>query len=92
LEKENRKLRNFLNVILQSLKQFFHKLLKIGNEEDKDNVVNEITDYYESDLYTSNDLHDIADNTSKEEEINDYLNTKNYEYDDKDFVAHSRAL
>ena len=23
--------------------------------------------------------------TSKEEEINDYLNTKNYEYDDKDF-------
>ena len=31
------------------------------------------------------DLHDIADNTSKEEEINDYLYTKNYEYDDKDF-------
>ena len=24
-------------------------------------------------------------NTSKEEETNDYLNTKNYEYDDKDF-------
>ena len=84
LEKENRKLRNFLNVILQSLKQFFHKLLKIGNEEDKDNVVNEITDYYESDLYTSNDLHDIADNTSREEEIDDYLYNKNYEYNDKD--------
>ena len=84
LEKENRKLKNFLNVILQSLKQFFHKLLKIGNEEDKDNVVNEITDYYESDLYTSNDLHDIADNTSREEEIDDYLYNKNYEYNDKD--------
>src|SRR5574344_66212 len=84
LEKENRKLKNFLNVILQSLKQFFHKLLKIGNEEDKDNVVNEITDYYESKLYTSSDLHDIADNTSREEEMNDYLYNKNYEYNDKD--------
>ncbi|MDD2518656.1 MAG: MobV family relaxase [Bacilli bacterium] len=84
LQKENRKLRNFLNVILQSLKQFFHKLLRIGNEQDKDNVVNEITGYYEGDLYTSNDLHDITDDTSKEEEINDYLYNKNYEYDDKD--------
>ena len=37
------------------------------------------------DLYDNFDLHDIADNTSKEEEINDYLYTKNYEYDDKDF-------
>lgn len=84
LQKENRKLRNFLNVILQSLKQFFHKLLRIGNEQDKDNVVNEITGYYEGDLYTSNDLHDIADNTSREEKLDDYLYNKNYEYNDKE--------
>ena len=31
------------------------------------------------------DLHDIADNTPREDEINDYLYTKNYEKDDRDF-------
>ena len=59
LKEENNRLHNFLHNILQTLKKFFHRLLKIGTE--------------------------IAYNTSKEEEINDYLNTKNYEYDDKDF-------
>ena len=82
LQKENRKLKNYLHVILQSLKLFFHRLLKIGVEQDKDNVVNEITSYYDNDLYTSNDLHDIADDTSKEDEINDYIYNKNYEYED----------
>lgn len=82
LQKENRKLKNYLHVILQSLKIFFHRLLKIGVEQDKDNVVNEITSYYDNDLYTSNDLHDIADDTSKEDEINDYIYNKNYEYED----------
>lgn len=82
LQKENRKLKNYLHVILQSLKLFFHRLLKIGVEQDKDNVVNEITSYYGNDLYTSNDLYDIADDTSREEEINDYIYNKNYEYED----------
>ena len=82
LQKENRKLKNYLHVILQSLKLFFHRLLKIGVEQDKDNVVNEITSYYDNDLYTSKDLHDIADDTSKEDEINDYIYNKNYEYED----------
>ena len=36
-------------------------------------------------LYDNFDLHDIADNTSKEQETIDYLYTKNYEYDDIDF-------
>jgi hypothetical protein len=30
-------------------------------------------------------LHDIADNTTKEDEINDYLYTKNYENNGRDF-------
>lgn len=85
LQEENNRLHSFLHNILQALKKFFHRLLKIGTEKDKDEVISEIKEYYKQDLYGNFDLHDIVDNTSKEEEINDYLYTKNYEYDDKDF-------
>ena len=84
LQEENNQLHNFLHNILQTLKKFFHRLLKIGTEKDKDEVISEIKEYYKQDLYDNFDLHDIADNTSKKK-INDYLYTKNYEYDDKDF-------
>ena len=85
LQQENNKLKSLLNIIVQSLKQFFRKLLKLGTENDKDKVVEEITNYHKLDLYTNKDLHDIADNTPREDEINDYLYTKNYEKDDRDF-------
>ena len=85
LQEENNRLHNLLRNILQTLKKFFHRLLKIGTEKDKNEVISEIKEYHKQDLYDNFDLHDIADNTSKEEEINDYLYTKNYEYDDKDF-------
>ena len=85
LQEENNRLHNLLRNILQTLKKFFHRLLKIGTEKDKEEVKEEIKEYHKQDLYDNFDLHDIADNTSKEEEINDYLYTKNYEYDDKDF-------
>lgn len=85
LKEENNRLHNFLHNILQTLKKFFHRLLKIGTEKDKDEVISEIKEYHKQGLYDNFDLHDIADNTSKEEEINDYLYKKNYEYDDKDF-------
>lgn len=85
LQQENNKLKSLLNIIVQSLKQFFRKLLKLGTERDKDKVVEEITNYHKLDLYTNKDLHDIADDTTKENEINDYLYTKNYENDRRDF-------
>lgn len=81
IQKEKNKLNNFIHSILQTLKQFFHKVLKIGTEKDKDNVV----EYYKKDLYDNIDLHDIANNTSKEQKINDYLYSNEYDYDDKDF-------
>ena len=92
LEKQNEKLQqgydnlfNLLKTILQALKKFFKRLLKIGTEKDKDDVVDEIKEYHKNNLYDNEDLHDIADNTTREEEINDYLYTKNYEYDNRDF-------
>ena len=92
LEKQNEELQNdydnlfnLLKTILQALKKFFKRLLKIGTEKDKDDVITEIKEYHKNNLYDNEDLHDIADNTTREEEINDYLYTKNYEYDDRDF-------
>ena len=42
-------------------------ILKIPNNND---IVNEIKEYYIHNLYYFFDLHDIANNTSKEPEIN----------------------
>lgn len=84
LQEENKRLYSLVHNILQTLKKFFHRLLKIGTEKDKDDVVNEIKEYHSQDLYDNFDLHDIANNTSKEQEVNDYLYNKNYDYDDKD--------
>ena len=88
LQKENRRLHNFLNIMLQSIKKFFNKLLHIGTEKDKNNVVDEITAYHQLNYYQDSDLHDIADGTSREEEINDYIYEQNYgtdkDYDDYD--------
>ena len=89
LKNENRKLHNFLNVMLQTLKKFFNKLLHIGTEKDKDDVVKEITAYNSLDYYNDRDLHDIADGTPREEELNHYIYEQNYDYDkdydDRDF-------
>ena len=74
--------------MLHTLKKFFNKLLHIGTEKDKDDVVKEITAYHNLDYYNDSDLHDIADGTSKEDEINDYIYQQNYgtdkDYDDYD--------
>jgi len=48
---KNRKLHNFLNVMIQTLKKFFNKLLHIGTEKDKDDVIKEITSYHSLDYY-----------------------------------------
>ncbi len=84
LQEENNRLHNLIHNILRTLKQFFHRLLKIGTEKDKDDVVLEIKEYHGQDLYDNFDLHDIANDTSKEQEINDYLYSNEFDYDDKD--------
>ena len=70
--------------MLQTIKKFFNKLLHIGSEKDKDNVVEEITSYHGLGYYSDRDLHDIAHDTPREKEINNYIYEQNYGYD-KDF-------
>ena len=67
LQLENRRLNNLIHTFLQTLKKFFKKILHLGTEKDKDDVVKEITNYHELEYYDNKDLHDIADETPREE-------------------------
>ncbi len=80
LEKENKRLYDFIINIFQTLKKLFHRLFKIGTEKYKDDVITEIKEYHKQEIYDNKDLHDIADHTSKENEISDYLYSNNYDY------------
>ena len=81
LRKENNRLHNFIHNIFQVMKKFFRKILKFGNENDKNEVIKEVKGAYEMDVYDNYDLHDIADHTTRQKEIDDYLYDKEYEKD-----------
>ena len=78
LVEENTSLRTFINNILDVIKEFFRKLLKIGNEETKDEVVGQVKEYYDNKDFNSNDIYDIAKRTDKEDELFDYVNLPDY--------------
>ena len=82
LYKENNRLLRIIDDLLCTLKVVFRKILKLGTEQDKKDVVTKITNYYDNKLYITRDLYDIANNTTKEQEIKAYINKnrdKNYE-------------
>ena len=87
LEKENNRLKRHLEAILKAIKEFFRQILKIGNKESKQEVVYQITDYYDNDDFEKSDVYDVAVDTEKEEELFDYCEidnefTKEKDYDD----------
>ena len=95
LTKDNSKLKTRLEAILKAIKEFFRKLLQIGNELVKETATSEIKDYYDSKEFKSNDVYDISKGTTKEDELFDYVNipsyyktrkkSNNYEKDKDDF-------
>ncbi len=87
LEKENNRLRRHLEAILKAIKEFFRQILKIGNKASKQEVVYQITDYYDNDDFNKSDVYDIAVDTEQEEELFDYCEidsdyVKEKDYDD----------
>lgn len=78
LTEENDGLKAFINNILDVIKEFFRKLLKIGNEEIKDEVVSEVEYHYDNKNFNSNDIYDIAKKTDREDELFDYANLPEY--------------
>lgn len=78
LLQENNKLRAYIDTILEVIKKFFRKLLQIGNELTKEAATTEIKEYYDNQDFNSNDVYEIAENTSKEDELFDYVGIPSY--------------
>jgi len=72
LLQENNKLRTYIDTILEVIKKFFRKLLQIGNEPTKEATTTEIKEYYDNQDFNSNDIYEIAENTTKEDELFNY--------------------
>lgn len=85
LQEENNKLYKFIDSILQMCKRFFRIILQIGKNKEKDEVIEEIKDYHDKNWYENKDLQDIADGTSKENDINNYLYQSKYDKEKDDF-------
>jgi len=85
LTKENNNLKSYLKSILVAIKHFFRELLQIGNEKTKEATTNEIKDYYDNEDFNSNDVYDIAKDTTKENELFDYAKVPSYLKSSKHF-------
>ena len=90
LTKENNNLKSYLKAIIDTIKHFFRELLQIGNEKTKNLTTSEIKDYYDNNDFNSEDIYDIAKETTKEDELFDYVGIPSYlktnekSYDEKD--------
>ena len=73
LVEENNNLKHRIKEILNVIKSFFRKLLQFGNEIVKEEIKDEIIDYYNDDKFNKIDVFDIAKDTTKQEELFEYV-------------------
>ena len=78
LTKDNTKLKTRLETILKVIKEFFRKLLQIGNELTKETATSEIKYYYNIKEFNSKDVYNIAKGTDKEDKLFDYADIPSY--------------
>ena len=78
LTKENNNLKSYIKAILEAIKHFFRHLLQIGNEPTKEATTSEIKEYYDNKDFDSNDVYDISNGTTKEDELFDYADIPSY--------------
>ena len=78
LTKENNHLKDYLKTILEAIKDFFRKLLQIGNEPTKEATTTEIKDYYNNQDFDMNDVIKISRGTTKQDELFDYVGAPSY--------------
>ena len=90
LQKENNKLNNRIQTILEAIKRFFRRLLHFGNELVKNEVSNEIKDYYDYEELTTEDVKDIAVGTTNEDELFDYANVPDYYRTEDEFYEEEK--
>ena len=83
LEEVNAKynsLRDFISNLLQLLKGIFKKILSISTDKEKDLVSEQLKECYDNHLYSETDINDMVKDTSKEVELTNYTEEKDYDY------------
>ncbi len=78
LNKENKDLKIRINAIFKTIKKFFRKLLQLGNELVKEATTSEIKKYYDNDNFNEKDVVNISIDTTKEDELFDYVGYERY--------------
>ena len=73
LKEENMNLKHYIEFILDIVKEFFKKMLHIGNDKTKDDTANEVKEYYDNDYFDKSDVKYIAKNTTKEKELYNHI-------------------
>ena len=84
---ENTNLKNYIYLILEYIKKFFRKLLKMEHEPTKELATKEIKDYYDNKAFNKKDIVDIAKKTTKEQELFNYVEIPRYMAKDKDDLS-----
>ncbi|MCI8498144.1 MAG: hypothetical protein HFG33_01940 [Bacilli bacterium] len=80
LEHDNNSFKNFIVQLLQALKEVFRNILLFGKDKEKDLVSEQLKECYDNHLYSDNDISDIVKDTSKEIELTNYTEEKDYDY------------
>lgn len=66
--------------MLQLLKGLFKKLLSIGTDKEKDLVSEQLEECFDNHSYSESDINDIVKDTSKEIELTNHIEEKDYDY------------
>ena len=78
LTEENNNLKSYIKAILKAIKDFFRRMLQLGNEKTKEATTNEIKDFYDNQDFDMYDVKDISKGTTKEDELFDYADVPSY--------------
>ena len=73
LKEENMNLKHYIEFILDIVKEFFKKMLHIGNDKTKEDTANEVKEYYDNEYFDKLDVKYIVKNTTKEYELYNYI-------------------
>lgn len=73
LLEENKNLKKIIDTILKAVKNFFHTLLQFGNDMVKGLTVTQTIIFYNKDNFNKDDVYEIAKDTTKEDELFDYV-------------------
>lgn len=90
LKKENYRLKNIIedlkeniDYFLDIIKTVFKRIFRIGKEKDKDYAIDKLKEIYDSNLYQNEDLRFISKGTTRESELEDYIEQQ-YNLEDKE--------